>query len=111
MHRALELQSLAGELAVAVRERDGLDLRLRVGLNSGEVVAGDFGSATAKYTAIGHTVGMAQRMESAAGPGEVLALPRPRVWSNAPHTLVRGTPLGQGIRRAGRGAAPERRRF
>ena len=69
---ALELQSLAGELAVAVRERDGLDLRLRVGLNSGEVVAGDFGSATAKYTAIGHTVGMAQRMESAAGPGEVL---------------------------------------
>lgn len=69
---ALELQSLAGELAVAVRERDGMDLRLRVGLNSGEVVAGEFGSATAKYTAIGHTVGVAQRMESAAGPGEVL---------------------------------------
>ena len=69
---ALELQSLAGELAIAVQERDGMNLRIRVGLNSGEVIAGDFGSATAGYTVTGHTVGMAQRMEAAAGPGEVL---------------------------------------
>ena len=69
---ALELQALARELAVDVQRRDGMDLRIRVGLNSGEVIAGDFGSTTAGYTVIGHTVGMAQRMESAAGPGEVL---------------------------------------
>jgi adenylate cyclase len=69
---ALELQSLARELAIAVRKRDGMDLRIRVGLNSGEVIAGDFGSATAGYTVTGHTVGMAQRMEAAAGPGAVL---------------------------------------
>ena len=69
---ALELQSLAGELAIAVQERDGMNLRIRVGLNSGEVIAGDLGSATAGYTVTGHTVGMAQRMEAAAGPGEVL---------------------------------------
>ena len=36
------------------------------------MIAGDFGSTTAGYTVIGHTVGMAQRMESADGPGEVL---------------------------------------
>ncbi len=69
---ALELQAMARELAVDVRGTDGMDLRIRVGLNSGEVIAGDFGSATAGYTVTGHTVGMAQRMESAAGPGEVL---------------------------------------
>ena len=69
---ALELQSLARELALVVRQQDGMDLRVRIGLNSGEVIAGDFGSATAGYTVTGHTVGMAQRMEAAARPGEVL---------------------------------------
>ena len=69
---ALELQSLATELALVVRQQDGMDLRVRIGLNSGEVIAGDFGSVTAGYTVTGHTVGMAQRMEAAAGPGEVL---------------------------------------
>ena len=38
-------------------------------LNSGEVVAGEIGTA---YTAVGHHVGMAQRMEAAAPPGGVL---------------------------------------
>ena len=47
----------------------GDGLMLRIGLNSGEVVAGDIGS---DYTAIGHTVGMAQRMEAAAPPGGTL---------------------------------------
>jgi adenylate cyclase len=37
---ALGLQEEATRLAVDVRERDGIDLRLRVGLNSGEVIAG-----------------------------------------------------------------------
>lgn len=69
---ALELQSLAHELALVVRQQDCMDLRVRIGLNSGEVIAGDFGSATAGYTVTGHTVGMAQRMEAAARPGEVL---------------------------------------
>jgi class 3 adenylate cyclase len=34
------LQEEATRVAVDVRERDGIDLRLRVGLNSGEVIAG-----------------------------------------------------------------------
>lgn len=47
-------------------------LQIRVGLNSGEVVAGDIGSGPNTYTAVGHSVGMAQRMEAAAPPGGIL---------------------------------------
>jgi adenylate cyclase len=63
-----ELDSLAGE----VQRRDGVVLRLRMGLNSGEVIAGEIGAGAAGYTAIGEQVGMAQRMESAAPPGGVM---------------------------------------
>ena len=55
-----------------LRERDGVELRLRVGLNSGQVIAGEIGSGSLGYTAIGEQVGMAQRMESVAPPGGVM---------------------------------------
>ncbi len=54
------------------KSRDGVDLRLRVGLNSGQVIAGEIGSGALGYTAIGEQVGMAQRMESVAPPGGVM---------------------------------------
>jgi len=69
---ALGLQEQAKRLAVDVGERDGIDLRLRVGLNSGEVIAGDIGSGPFGYAAVGQQVGMAQRMESVAPPGGVM---------------------------------------
>ena len=59
-------------LAVEVKERDGIELQLRVGLNSGQVIAGDIGSGAFGYTAVGEQVGMAQRMESVAPPGGVM---------------------------------------
>ncbi len=69
---ALGLQEEATRLAVDVRERDGIDLRLRVGLNSGQVIAGGIGSGQFGYAAVGEQVGMAQRMESVAPPGGVM---------------------------------------
>ena len=69
---ALGVQEEAKRLAVTVRERDGVDLQLRVGLNSGEVIAGEIGSGPFGYTAVGEQVGMAQRMESVAPPGGVM---------------------------------------
>ena len=45
---------------------------MRVGLNSGEVIAGEIGSGPFGYTAVGEQVGMAQRMESVAPPGGVM---------------------------------------
>ncbi len=69
---ALAIQDEAAQLAVEVARRDGVALRLRVGLNSGRVIAGDIGSGSLGYTAIGEAVGFAQRMESAAPPGGVM---------------------------------------
>jgi adenylate cyclase len=69
---ALGVQEEAERLAVGVRERDGVELRLRVGLNSGEVIAGEIGSGALGYTAVGEQVGMAQRMESVAPPGGMM---------------------------------------
>jgi hypothetical protein len=45
---------------------------LRVGLNSGEVIAGEMGSGQFGYATVGEQVGMAQRMESVAPPGGVM---------------------------------------
>jgi class 3 adenylate cyclase len=69
---ALGIQDEAKRLAVEVRMRDGVDLQLRVGLNSGQVIAGEIGSSSLGYTAVGEHVGMAQRMESVAAPGGVM---------------------------------------
>jgi class 3 adenylate cyclase len=69
---ALGIQQGATRLAAEVKDRDGVDLQLRVGLNSGQVIAGEIGSGALGYTAIGDQVGMAQRMESVAPPGGVM---------------------------------------
>src|SRR5262245_37493602 len=69
---ALGVQNEVNELAVKVHDRDGIDLRLCVGLNSGQVIAGEFGSGAFGYTAVGEHVGLAQRMESVAPPGGVM---------------------------------------
>jgi class 3 adenylate cyclase len=69
---ALDIQAEANRLAAEVASRDGVTLRLRVGLNSGRVIAGEIGSGSLGYAATGETVGFAQRIESAAPPAGVM---------------------------------------
>ena len=69
---ALGIQQEAKTVADAVKSRDGVGLQLRIGLNSGQVIAGEIGSGALGYTAVGEHVGMAQRMESVAPPGGVM---------------------------------------
>src|SRR5215470_8796144 len=57
---ALAIQEEATRLADEVQRRDAVALQLRVGLNSGRVIAGEIGLG---YAATGETVGFAQRME------------------------------------------------
>ncbi len=67
---ALTLQRELAVYAGEVRRTDGLSFSVRMGINSGEVVVGAIGEdLRLEYTAIGHTVGLAQRMESLAEPG------------------------------------------
>ena len=54
---ALGVQEEAKRLAVDVQDRDGVELQLRIGLNSGQVIAGEIGSAPFGYTAVGEQVG------------------------------------------------------
>src|ERR1700712_4265709 len=56
----LAIQEDAKQLAVGVHDRDGMELWLRVGLISGQVIAGEIGSGAFGYTTIGEQVGMAQ---------------------------------------------------
>ena len=69
---ALDIQEQIVQLADEVQRRDGVVLRLRVGLNSGRVIAGEISSDARAYTAVGEQVGLAQRMESVAPPGGVM---------------------------------------
>src|ERR1700758_2933578 len=81
---ALGIQEETARLAVDVKARDRVDLQVRVGLNSGQVIAGEIGSRSLGYTTIGEQVGMAQRMESVAPPGGVmLSAPTARLVEGA----------------------------
>src|SRR5208282_1737249 len=63
LHLRDELKRYADEL----RRTAGVSLSVRIGLNSGEVIVGRIGDdLRMDYTAQGHTVGLAQRMEQRA---------------------------------------------
>jgi hypothetical protein len=69
LHLSEELRRYADEVRLA----HGLGFSVRMGLNSGEVVVGQIGDdLRMDYTALGHSVGLAQRMEQMADPGKAL---------------------------------------
>jgi len=70
-YAALRMLDEVSEYAAELRREQGLNFSTRIGINSGEVVAGAIGAGgEGEYTAIGHTVGLAQRMEALAEPGK-----------------------------------------
>ena len=69
---ALYLQEKLQQYALDLRRSSGLDFAVRMGLNSGEVVVGKIGDdLRMDYTAQGHTVGLAQRMEQLAAADRI----------------------------------------
>jgi class 3 adenylate cyclase len=69
---ALDLARELGALAEDVRRESGLEFAVRMGLNSGEVVVGRIGDdLRMDYTAQGHVVGLAARVQQLAPPGGV----------------------------------------
>jgi class 3 adenylate cyclase len=70
---ALHLQQELRRYADEIRLQHGLGFSVRMGINSGEVVVGKIGDdLRMDYTAQGHTVGLAARMEQMADPGKAL---------------------------------------
>lgn len=73
---AINLRDRLAEFGQRLRMHDGLNVSVRLGLNSGEVIVGSIGDdLRMDYTAQGHTVGLAARMEALAAPGTVLMTP------------------------------------
>src|SRR5262249_29963538 len=71
-YAALRLRDELRRYAQELRRTLGLDFAVRIGLNSGEVVVGKIGDdLRMDYTAQGHTVGLAARMEQIAEAGAV----------------------------------------
>ncbi len=74
---ALDLAAELGALAEAVRRERGLEFAVRMGLNSGEVVVGRIGDdLRMDYTAQGHVVGLAARVQQLAPPGGIAVTER-----------------------------------
>jgi class 3 adenylate cyclase/tetratricopeptide (TPR) repeat protein len=72
-YAALHLQQELRRYADEIRLKHGLGFSVRMGVNSGEVVVGKIGDdLRMDYTAQGHTVGLAARMEQMADPGKAL---------------------------------------
>jgi class 3 adenylate cyclase len=68
-HAALHLRDRLRAFGDDLGRTHGLEFAVRMGLNSGEVVVGSIGDAQRMdYTAQGHTVGLAQRVEQLAAP-------------------------------------------
>src|SRR3989442_1084338 len=72
-YAALQMQGAVGGYAGDLRRSQGLDVQIRIGLNSGEVVVRSIGSdLRMDYTAVGQTTHLAARMEQLAQPGTTL---------------------------------------
>lgn len=77
----LAMQSAMIEINERIAATVGVEFALRVGVNSGEVLAGQVGDG---YTVIGDPVNVAARLQSAARPGSVTV-------GSVTHRLTRGS--------------------
>jgi class 3 adenylate cyclase len=73
---ALEIQERVAALNVDLDDRFGTQIAVRIGVNTGEVVAGDAARremfASGDAVVLGDAVNVAARLEQAAAPGEIL---------------------------------------
>ena len=91
-YAALYMQDSVKRYADGVLREHGVTIRVRVGLNSGDVVVRAIGSDLhMDYTAVGQTTHLAARMEQLADPGSVLVAPDTLALAEG---FVRVTSLG-----------------
>jgi class 3 adenylate cyclase/tetratricopeptide (TPR) repeat protein/tRNA A37 threonylcarbamoyladenosine biosynthesis protein TsaE len=70
---AIDMQQALFEFSKNMKSKSGIELKMRVGINTGQVVAGAVGSdLRSDYTVMGDTVNLASRLEHAAPIGGIL---------------------------------------
>src|SRR2546426_3954711 len=91
-YAALRMQDAVRRYSEELRRAQGMEVQIRVGVNSGEVVVRSIGSDLhMDYTAVGQTTHLAARMEQLAAPGSI------RLTGETLHLaegFVQVTPLG-----------------
>jgi predicted ATPase/class 3 adenylate cyclase len=91
-YAALAMQAAMQPYTEEVRRTQGLELRMRIGLNAGEVVVRAIGNDLhMDYSAVGETTVLAARMEQTATPGSIRL---PATTLRLVEGLVRVTALG-----------------
>jgi class 3 adenylate cyclase len=71
-YAALRMQEAVRRYSDELRHAQGVEVQIRVGLNSGDVVVRSIGSdLRMDYTAVGQTTHLAARMEQLAAPGSI----------------------------------------
>ena len=91
-YAALRMQDAVRRYSDELRRAQGVEVQIRVGVNSGDVVVRSIGSdLRMDYTAVGQTTHLAARMEQLAAPGSI------RLTAETLHLaegFVQVTPLG-----------------
>ena len=78
-YAALRMQDAARRYSGDLRRAQGVEVQIRVGLNSGEVVVRSIGSdLRMDYTAVGQTTHLAGRLEQLGVPGTMRLMLQPR---------------------------------
>jgi adenylate cyclase len=91
---AVDMQRAVRELNGVWAERGDMPLKIRIGINTGEVVVGNMGSSRRlSYTVLGEAVNLAQRLEAAAPAGGVLISRRTRELLGDAHQVEPRDPI------------------
>src|SRR5713101_2472785 len=74
LYAALRMQEEGKRHAEKLRQEKGINLQIRVGINTGEMVLRSIrkDDLHAEYTPVGHSTSLASRMESLATPGSIV---------------------------------------
>jgi class 3 adenylate cyclase/predicted ATPase len=94
LYAALRMQEASRRFAEQLRREKGVNLQIRVGVNTGEVVLRSVrkDDLHADYVPVGHSTSLAARLQTLANPGAIIA-------SEATYKLTEGyfefTPLGE----------------
>src|SRR4029434_100288 len=104
-YAALRMQESVKKYADEARRSHAAVVKIRVGLNSGEVVVRAIGSDLhMDYTAVGQTTHLAARMEQIADPGAIVITPETLALAGGVRRgQAPGHPCGQGAGGAHRG--------